>query len=216
MTDAEHRERYRWMFVFSLDGDLRFVSHHDTLRLFRRALARAELPVRFSQGFNPHPRLTIPVPRPVGIASDADALFVETDLAMNPSDAQKRLDQHTPGDIRVISARTLEDGDRPLPESVRYRMDADAVAGADLDARIREVLARETIEVERKTPRSTEVRIVDIRPFVADLRIDGAFVEFMLRITGGGTAKPAEVAGLLGCDPVSINHRIRRLEIKWR
>ena len=150
---------------------------------FRRALARAELPVRFSQGFNPHPRLTIPVPRPVGIASDADALFVETDLAMNPSDAQKRLDQHTPGDIRVISARTLEDGDRPLPESVRYRMDADAVAGADLDARIREVLARETIEVERKTPRSTEVRIVDIRPFVADLRIDGAFVEFMLRIT---------------------------------
>ena len=42
-------QRERWVFDFSLDGDLRFISHRDTLRLFHRALARASLPVSFSR-----------------------------------------------------------------------------------------------------------------------------------------------------------------------
>ncbi|GAF87148.1 unnamed protein product, partial [marine sediment metagenome] len=64
-------QRERWVFGYDVDGDLRFISHHDMLRLFARSLARAALPVRFSEGFNPHPRLSIPLPRPVGVASQA-------------------------------------------------------------------------------------------------------------------------------------------------
>src|SRR3990172_12981655 len=93
--DAPPREggRYRWLFAYSIDGDLRFISHHDTLRLFRRALARADLPVRFSEGFNPHPRIMIPLPRPVGIASRAEGLVVETVGLIDPDDALRRLQE---------------------------------------------------------------------------------------------------------------------------
>ena len=78
--------RHRWVFAFQVDGDLRFVSHHDMLRLFRRALARAEVPMRFSQGFNPHPRMSLPLPRPVGMASETEALMIETECDVDPED----------------------------------------------------------------------------------------------------------------------------------
>ena len=67
----------RWVFTFSVTGDLRFISHRDTLRLLQRAVARADLPVRFSEGYNPHPRIAIPLPRPVGVASDDEAVVIE-------------------------------------------------------------------------------------------------------------------------------------------
>ena len=74
--------RETWAFAFSVTGDLRFISHRDTIRVFQRALARASLPVRYSEGFNPHPRLSLPLPRPVGVASEAEIIIVEFDQAM--------------------------------------------------------------------------------------------------------------------------------------
>ena len=71
---AERTGRCRCALEYTIGGDLRFISHRDTLRLFQRAVARAALPVRFTEGFNPHPRMMIPLPRPVGVASQAETL----------------------------------------------------------------------------------------------------------------------------------------------
>mgnify|MGYP001608428956 CR=1 FL=1 len=98
------------MLTFSIAGDLRFISHHDTLRLFQRALARAALPVRHSEGFNPHPRMTLPLPRPVGIASDAEAVIVEFDQSVAPDDLLQRLQRHTPADLNLFGVRRLAVG----------------------------------------------------------------------------------------------------------
>ena len=68
--------REKWAFEFSVTGDLRFISHRDTVRVFQRALARAALPVAYSEGFNPHPRLSLPLPRAVGVASEAELMDV--------------------------------------------------------------------------------------------------------------------------------------------
>ncbi len=209
-------ERYRWMFVFAIGGDLRFISHHDTLRLFRRALARADLPVRFSEGFNPHPRIMIPLPRPVGIASRAEALVIETVGLIGPNDALRRLQEHVPENIRMVSVRRLGERERLVPELVRYRLDLGEPSPADRAARVRTILETEVVQVQRAIPKTDRTKPVDIRPFIAELSVDGDAVEFSLRMIGGGSAKPAEVASLLGCDAGSINHRIERLEVQWR
>ena len=211
-------ERYRWMFVFAIGGDLRFISHHDTLRLFRRALARADLPVRFSEGFNPHPRIMIPLPRPVGIASRAEALVVETVGLIDPDDALRRLQEHTPENIRMISVRRLGERERLVPELVRYRLDVSESSPVDPAERIRSILETEVVRVQRAIPKTDRTKPVDIRPFIAELGVDPrrAGIEFSLRMIGGGSAKPAEVASLFGCDAGSINHRIERLEVQWR
>jgi radical SAM-linked protein len=209
-------ERYRWAFAYSVTGDVRFISHHDTLRLFRRALARATLPVRFSEGFNPHPRMNIPLPRPVGLASDAEILAVEFEREIDADEAILRLQRQMPEGIEILSARRLCSGERLEALTATYRLGCGDDAPADLAGRIRRAMESDAIPVERIDHSSGRVRTVDVRPYLADMRLEGDEVEFVLRITGGGTAKPAEIAGLLGYDPDSINHRIQRIEVQWR
>lgn len=209
-------ERFRFMLTFRIDGDLRFISHLDTVRLFRRACARAGLPVRYSQGFNPQPRIALPLPRPVGVASDADAILIETEHPIDPADMLTRLQEQTPAGISLTQARRMMPGERLQPDRVRYRLALDEPAPDDWQKRIDRILQADSLPVVRKDPKDGSTRTVDIRPYLLEMHADGAAVEFTLRITGDGTARPAELAGLLGCGARSINHKIRRLDIQWR
>ena len=204
------------MFAYGIDGDLRFISHHDTLRLFRRALARADLPVRYSEGFNPHPRIMIPLPRPVGVASCAEVIVVETEHPIDPDDALQRLDRQTPEGIQMLSSRRLALAENLQPIQVRYYFEATGASPEELSSRVRSLLDSKTAVVRRVGPKNPKGRSFDVRPFIADLRAAEDGVEFTLRVSQDGTAKPAEVAGLLGYDAATINHRIRRLEVQWR
>ncbi|MCH9002300.1 MAG: DUF2344 domain-containing protein [Planctomycetes bacterium] len=213
--------RHRWVFAFQVDGDLRFVSHHDMLRLFRRALARAEVPVRFTQGFNPHPRMSLPLPRPVGMASEAEALMIETERDVDPDDMLARLAQHTPADLQMVSARRLALREGLEPELVRYRFRPEppprsSALSNDLKTKVRLVLDAETIPVERTKAENEAVQVIDIRPYIENLSLVDDVVEFTLRVTQSGTARPSEVVGALGYRTESINHQIRRIDVQWR
>ena len=213
-TDKSNR-RTTCLFGFSVSGDLRFISHHDTLRLFSRALARACLPVRFSEGFNPHPRISIPLPRPVGVASDVEALVVEFDGQIDPTAVLRRHSEQSPAGIRIISVKTLKNGEKPEARLVRYRISLESDAPPELVQSVKRVLEADELVVNRKTAANGSARAIDIRPYLAELRAEGAELEFAINVTATGAARPAEVAGLLGFDAVSINHRIRRTEVQW-
>ncbi|MBN2271219.1 MAG: DUF2344 domain-containing protein, partial [Sedimentisphaerales bacterium] len=59
---------------FRIWGNLRFLSHAETMKVFQRACARAGLDVAHTEGFNPRPRLSLPLPRSVGVESDEELL----------------------------------------------------------------------------------------------------------------------------------------------
>jgi radical SAM-linked protein len=59
---------------FRVVGPAAMLSHAEMSRVLQRACARADLPVRYSEGFNPHPKLSLPLPRPVGVESDDELL----------------------------------------------------------------------------------------------------------------------------------------------
>lgn len=208
--------RYRWLFAYEVDGDLRFLSHHDTLRMFRRALARAEIPVRWSEGFNPHPRLSIPIPRPVGVASRAEYLVIETREPLVADDALRRLQEHVPPLIRLTGFEALPPGAALVPARVCYELDPADAPHDLLRARIAKVLGAETLPVERRDAEGRPGKVIDIRPYVEELQLEGGRVSLTLAQNERGTARPAEVAALLGFDPRSINHRICRTRVEWR
>ncbi len=208
-------ERERWVFTFSVEGDLRFISHRDTLRMFQRAFARASLPVRYSQGFNPHARLSIPLPRPVGVASRAEAIIVEFQETIDGDDARRRLGQRLPESIRIDDARRLGPGERLVPVLVRYRLDRDEPRDSGLAARVHQLLHSSVIVVTRMNPKEKEPCSIDIRSFIVDIQVEDNAVEFTLRVTDRGSAKPAEIVELLGFDAGSVCHRIRRVEVQW-
>ncbi|MBW7991664.1 MAG: DUF2344 domain-containing protein, partial [Planctomycetes bacterium] len=64
---AVSNETIMLVIKFRIGGPLRFISHAQTLSVFQRACVRAGIEIRYSQGFNPRPRLSLPLPRPVGV-----------------------------------------------------------------------------------------------------------------------------------------------------
>lgn len=206
----------RWVISYGIAGDLRFISHHDTIRLFQRALARARLPVRHSQGFNPHARLSIPVPRPVGLSSEAEALVVEFDEPISADDVLTRLAAQLPAGMQLFAARPLASGESVQPELVRYRLDVDPLKRDELAASITRLMDATTLPIERINRKDGTRRTIDVRSYLDDLTMSEQGIDFALRVTQRGTAKPSEVAALLGFDARTINHRIHRLAVQWR
>jgi radical SAM-linked protein len=206
--------RERWVIHYEISGDLRYISHHDTLRLFQRAFARAAFPIRYSAGFNPHPRMSIPLPRPVGIASACEVIVVECCESVAGESLRDNLAAQMPAGLTVRAVERLAEGERWRPDRVRYRLEFDIRDREWLGQRIAEVLAASHWPVMRSDEKGA-VREVDIRPYLVELEPAEAGVEFTLRVTGQGTAKPSEIAGLLALEQKCINHRITRLHVTW-
>lgn len=206
--------RDRWAVQYAISGDLRFISHHDTLRLFRRALARAALPVRFSEGFNPLPRMSVPLPRPLGVASVCEFIVIDLIQILDPQELQSRLAAQMPEGLTIMHVRCLNSGERLIPDLVRYHLVLDPSTSGDLPDRIARVLDAKKCPVVR-CDGNGRTRTLDVRPYLVGVRPTADGVEFTVKVTGAGAAKPSEIAALLGCDPQSINHQITRLHVGW-
>ena len=208
--------RERWLFDFKLSGDLRFISHRDTMRLFQRALARTALPVRFTEGFNPHPRLTLPYPRPVGIESDAEVVVIDFEGSIDGDETRVVLNGAMPDGIELVDARRLTPRERVHPVGVRYRLDVSDRPVLEIEAAVKSILDAGSIEIMRTNVKDGSSRSVDARIYIVDMNLAGDTVEFELRVVNGGSVKPAEIAALIGYDAAAVNHRIKRMEIHWK
>jgi radical SAM-linked protein len=186
------------------------------IRMFSRALARAELPIRYSEGFNPHPRISLPLPRPVGIASDAERLVLELTGVVPPPDLQRRLQGQMPRGIRIDGARETEPSERCLPRRVTYRVQPPDFDPLRLAEAIRRLRGPGVVHVERSDRTAAAPRRVDIRPFIDDVAMMDDGIVMTIFVTGEGSARPAEVCRALGLEDDAINQWIRRIEVEWQ
>lgn len=93
---------------FSKTGMAKYISHLDLLRCFTRAIMRSGLPVEYSQGFNPHQKMTFALPLPVGVTSECEYVDISfEDGKVSDNEIKERLDASLPPDINVISVGDL-------------------------------------------------------------------------------------------------------------
>lgn len=197
---------------FSKQGDIRFISHHDLMRLFERALRRAYLPVAMSEGYNPRPRLSFPAALALGLAGHNEVADVGLHEWMRPDELKGRLQAELPEGIGIASVEVTPTKPNRQPKELAYRIPL--LEGHSLSAaRIEGLLASEAAVVKRT--RKDEVKQVDVRPFVKALRLDGGALQMLLRYTERGTAKPEEVLEALGCreDLDYVKSRIERTHV---
>lgn len=88
-------------FIFTKVGKMRFISHLDLMRTFMRALRRADIPIKISQGFNPHPKLSIKRAIKLGIESQAEEASIVLKEAVSLDDFKNRLNSCLPQGIQV-------------------------------------------------------------------------------------------------------------------
>jgi radical SAM family uncharacterized protein/radical SAM-linked protein len=106
-ADKEHLPGVRIRMKFSKTGRIRLLSHLDLMTLFQRAAARAGVPVAFSLGFNPHPRIAFGPALSVGMESESEFLDLETILFVEPLAAMHALNLALPAGIIVTEARII-------------------------------------------------------------------------------------------------------------
>lgn len=215
-AERQSRPRHRRAIDFSVEGDLRYLSHQETLRLLARGLTRAELPVSRTEGFNPRARISLPLPRPVGVASRTERALVDFTEPVPAARLVERLGSRLPAGIRVQNASVLDPGDRSVPRGVRYRVVLDGGDRAALARRAKELLRFAPIPYERYVHKTGRHRRIDLRPYMETIEVKENEVRFTLHVTGGGSIKPAEVCEILGIGRGAVNHLIERTEIVWQ
>ncbi|MCD6377281.1 MAG: DUF2344 domain-containing protein [Planctomycetes bacterium] len=112
----------RWMVWFSIEGDLRFLSHRNVMNLCERASARAGLPVAFSKGFNPRPKISLLLPRPVGVASQCELLIIRFEQAFQDTRWLERFSKQFPPGAKILRAEPLPDKGHIWVKSVTYQL----------------------------------------------------------------------------------------------
>ncbi len=95
-------------FVFSKKGNLKFISHLDLMRLFVRAMRRARIPVKITEGFSPHPKFSIKRALKLGLESDNEEACIVIKELMEPELFVEKLNQELPEGVRVKSANLIQ------------------------------------------------------------------------------------------------------------
>jgi radical SAM-linked protein len=150
-------------------GRLRFTSHRDFSRAFERAVFRARVPMAYSSGFNPHPRISYAGAAPTGSASEAEYLELALADIVVPADVHAMLDEALPPGLDVIEVVESPGGSlADLLEASRWRIDL-AVARDVAEAAVDRFLAADEALVERMTKKG--MRSFDARGAVVSLRL---------------------------------------------
>jgi len=95
----------RISFKFTKNGDMKFISHLDLMRLFTRAMRRAELPLKVTEGFSPHPKFSIKRALKLGVESDNEEAAVVLKEFMRPMEFEARLQKQLPQGISIRESR---------------------------------------------------------------------------------------------------------------
>lgn len=200
---------------FSKLGMSKYISHLDLLRCFTRAIMRAEIPVRYSQGFNPHMKLTFSLPLSIGVTSRCERLDIELSEEMDDSELMERLNLNLPPDIRILGV-----GDLVYKAATIVSAEYDVVLyGTDDKDAIKQFFALPEYMIEKKTKKKG-VRQVNLMDFIKRCGIveaeDGeSRLNLILAAGGEANLKPELAVGALSeyLGGRIINYDIERVRI---
>jgi radical SAM-linked protein len=164
-------------------GRLRFTSHRDFSRAFERAVFRAQLPMAYSSGFNPHPRISYAGAAPTGSASEAEYLELALAEVVDPAAVHAALDEALPDGLDVVEVVESPGGSlADLLQASRWEIGL-PVGVAEAEGAVAAFLAEEDVVVRRMTKKG--LREFDSRAAVLALAVapvdEGARLDLVLR-----------------------------------
>lgn len=193
-------------FSYSVVGTVKFLSHLDLLKYFCKAIKRADIPIAYSEGFNPHPRLAFGPPRGVAIAGLNEFCDIKLKSAMTAEEFVESFNRALPKGITINSARVVEGKAKPLQAAINRAAYEAEISGCDTAAmaeRVRGLLATEHIEYIRRNPKKGD-KIINLRGGIESLSWQeheaGGKLSMMLIFGQGGSVKPTEVVSYLTAD----------------
>ncbi len=182
-------------------GDLKYISHLDWLRMIHRAVFRAELPVAYSQGFNPSPRISFGPALPLFTQGLAE--YIDLDMVDHVPYLMDRLNEHLPDDGKILHCEWIPLHSSSLDKSLRYLIYSSrwtcsfSETRYTLSERVKDLESLPAWEVDIERKKASER--LDIKPFIENIRFSSDdVIEFTIRVDRQyPTVKPSWFLGLL-------------------
>ena len=183
--------------TFIKQGALRYTGHLDLHKLWERAARRAELPLAYSQGFHPQPKMNMAAALPLGFSSRCEVMDMKLERDIPLDDLPTRLNATLPSGLQVVNVEQVEERLPALQTRVASAEYEAALTGpvdpSDLERRI------DSVNELRSIPRERRGKMYDLRPLIEELHLlpDGK-IFMRLAAREGATGRPEEVLDVLG------------------
>lgn len=204
---------------FSKLGSMKYIGHLDVMRYFQKAIRRAGIDIKYSNGFSPHQIMSFASPLGIGNHSIGEYMDIELNTAQVPYDMKNRLNTQMVEGIEVLSVREL-------PEDSKNAMSI--VTAADYEVEIKEnyrdriplskidaFYNQSEIFILKKSKKSE--REVDIKPMIYDISAGGNLVKMRLATGSALNLKPELVMeaffGYLKQEVKELSYQVKRLEL---
>jgi radical SAM-linked protein len=194
----------RTRITFTKQGALRYTGHLDLHRLWERAMRRADLPLSYSQGFHPQPKISLACALPLGFSSRGEVLDVRFNEDIPTDEIKTRLQDNLPKDIQITRIETIDERAPALQTQVlssTYEVHlTEPIDGKELTKKVEAIMMSESL------PRERRGKPYDLRPLIEMLSVitqpDGeVWLRMTLAARDGATGRPEEVLTILGIEP---------------
>jgi radical SAM-linked protein len=204
--------RHKFRILFAKIEAMRFTGHLDLFRAWERLLRRAQVPLAYSTGFHPHPKIQIGAALPLGVTGKNELIDIETDAECGVDALARQIAGAVPpgiSDIRVAALPENSPGLEKLVVAGEYS--AHPLEGAwpvDLPQRIERLLSSASL------PRERRGKAYDLRPRILSLGLEGNILSMRLSLTPEATGRPDEVLGALDVGEMPVDVTRKQLVLK--
>jgi radical SAM-linked protein len=194
----------RLLITFSKSGTLRYIGHLDLHRMWERTCRRARIPLKYSQGFHPQPRISLGCALPLGFIGKAELIDIKLEEDMDPEIVKNKLQNAAPPGLEISSIESI---DPSLPalqtqvESAEYLVEfLDPIDHELIHERLDSIIEAESIIRERKG------KTYDLRPLILSMELEmtgmnDRAISMKLMAAPGATGRPEEVLKVMGIRP---------------
>ncbi|WP_419026212.1 TIGR03936 family radical SAM-associated protein [Emergencia sp.] len=183
----------RYIIRFSKEGYIKYTSHLDMLRLFKRAFKKTRILLAYSQGFNPHPKMGFAQPLSLGYTSKCELLEFETTKSFDPLEIKERLTNVMPEGVELLDCRRLDTDVKSLASVVTeaeyeviFPVPADMVNFQKL---VENYLNQEQIIAEKRQKKTRKMVAVDIKGKIREMAITaGEKLTLHLKLDSGSNS----------------------------
>jgi len=188
---------------FSKTDEMRYTSHLDLFRTWERTLRRASLPLAYSQGFKPHPRINLASALPLGFTSNCEIADIWLEREMPLGEIASAMDRAAPPGMRISEVQEIDERTPSLQSQLKASKYLITFLEplSQLDQRLVEILSKDSIPRERRQKK------YDLRPLILDAEYIPAGdtsqqrLEVSLMAQEGATGRPEELILALGGEP---------------
>lgn len=185
----------RYVIKFYKEGVLRYISHLDLLRLFKRSFKREGIRLQYSQGFNPHPKMSFAQPLSLGYSSTGEYIEFETTQPYPTEEIKEKMNRILPEGMGILSCEELSDAGKTLAamtNAADYEISIPCPEGgnADISQLAAAYLSQDAITVFKHQRKSGKDVEIDIKPMIHAFegQADNNNIMLLCKLSAGSTA----------------------------